>query len=173
MTGMASVRHPSMSFDEFHARLLETLPRLRGFALPFCGTAADADDAMQLTCEKALERWRQWSGQGPLEHWLRKILINSWRDELRSRSRRAGPPIEALPEVRDASDPTDRLYLAQVNTEIMKLPQGQREVMLLVAGEGFSYSETARSLGIPVGTVMSRLCRARHTLIDRLGLDNG
>jgi RNA polymerase sigma-70 factor (ECF subfamily) len=170
---MSAVPHSSMSFSEFHARLLETLPRLRGFALPFCGTAADADDALQLTCEKALERWQQWSGKGPLEHWLKKILINSWRDELRARARRAGPPVEAVPEPAQADDPTDRLYLTQVNTEIMKLPQGQREVLLLVAAEGFSYSETARSLGIPVGTVMSRLCRARHTLIDKLELGNG
>jgi len=170
---MSSVPHSSMSFSEFHARLLETLPRLRGFALPFCGTAADADDAMQLTCEKALERWNQWSGKGPLDHWLKKILINSWRDELRSRARRAGPPVEDVPEPADADDPTDSLYLTQVNTEIMKLPQGQREVLLLVAAEGFSYSETASTLGIPVGTVMSRLCRARQSLIDRLEVGHG
>ena len=171
---MAYVAHPSLTFDEFHARLIETLPRLRGFALPYCGTAADADDAVQLTCEKALEHWTQWTGDGPLDHWLTKILVNAWRDDLRSRRVRAGPSIDAVPEPRDtAVDPTDQLYLEQVNAEIANLPPAQREVLLLVAGEGMSYKEVAATLDIPVGTVMSRLSRARHALIDKLGLENG
>lgn len=171
---MSSVSHPSLTFHEFHARLLETLPRLKGFALPYCGTPADADDAVQLTCERALERWDQWSGKGPLDHWLIKILINGWRDELRSRKLRAGPSDDAVPEPRDVEvDPTDRLFLEQVNSEVLRLPAGQREVLLLVAGEGLSYRETATVLGIPVGTVMSRLCRARQALIAKLGLENG
>lgn len=171
---MSSVPQSAPTFDEFHARLLETLPRLRGFAVPYCGTSTDAEDAVQLTCEKALEHWSQWSGKGPLDHWLIKILINAWRDELRSRKLRAGPSTDAVPEPRDIeADPTDRLYLEQVNAEILRLPSGQREVLLLVAGEGLSYHETATMLGIPVGTVMSRLCRARRALIDKLGLERG
>ena len=168
---MSSVSHSSLSFEEFHANLIETLPRLKGFAMPFCGTPADADDAVQLTCEKALERWQQWSGTGPLDHWLKKILVNVWRDELRSRKLRAGPPIDAVPEPRDVEvDPTDRLYLDEVNSEIARLPANQRDVLLLVVGEGLSYRETAAMLEIPIGTVMSRLCRARQTLIDKLGV---
>lgn len=170
---MSTVAHTSLSFEEFHARLLETLPRLKGFAMPYCGTPADADDAVQLTCEKALEHWRQWSGSGPLDHWLKKILVNVWRDELRSRKLRAGPSVDAVPEPRDVeADPTDRLYLEEVNDEILQLPENQREVLLLVAGEGLSYRETAAMLGIPIGTVMSRLCRARHTLIEHLHVGN-
>ena len=171
---MVTVTHPSLTFDEFHARLIETLPRLRGFALPYCGTAADADDAVQLTCEKALERWTQWTGEGPLDHWLTKILVNAWRDNLRSRRVRAGPTLDAVPEPRAREvDPTDKLYLEQVNAEIASLPPAQREVLLLVAGEGMSYKEVASALDIPVGTVMSRLSRARQALIDRLGLEHG
>lgn len=171
---MSSVSQPALSFDEFHSRLLETLPRLRRFALPYCGTAADADDAVQLTCEKALEHWSQWSGTGPLDHWLMKILVNAWRDEVRSRRLRAGPSVDDVPEPRDIEgDPTDLLYLEQVNSEIRSLPPAQREVLLLVAGEGLSYQETATMLDIPVGTVMSRLSRARHALIERLGLEHG
>ncbi len=168
---MSSVSHSSLTFDEFHARLLETLPSLRGFALPYCGTAADADDAVQLACEKALQHWHQWSGRGPFDHWLRKILINAWRDELRSRKLRSGPSDDEIPEPSDVeTDPTDRLYLEQVNSEIQQLPEGQREVLLLVVGEGLSYQEAATLLDIPIGTVMSRLCRARQALIDKLGL---
>lgn len=161
-------------FDEFHAQLLEILPRLRSFALPFCGTAADADDATQLTCEKALERWTQWSGRGSLDHWLKKILVNCWRDELRSRARRAGPPVDAVAEPCGIeADPAERIYLAQVNAEILRLPPKQRDVLLLVAAEGLSYEEAADALGVPVGTVMSRLSRARRTLADRLASGHG
>lgn len=168
---MSSVTHPAPSFTEFRARLLETLPRLRRFALPLCRTRADADDAMQLTCEKALVHWKQWSGDGPFDHWLIRILVNSWRDELRSRKLRAGPSEDSIPEPADTEvDPTDRLYLEQVNAEIAELPRNQREVLLLVAGEGLTYHEAADRLGIPLGTVMSRLCRARHALIDKLGI---
>jgi RNA polymerase sigma-70 factor (ECF subfamily) len=171
---MSSATHPSLTFDEFHARLIETLPRLKGFALPYCGTPADADDAVQLTCEKALEHWRQWTGEGPLDHWLTKILVNTWRDDLRSRRLRAGPSIDAVAEPADnAADPTDQLYIDQVNAEIAKLPRAQRDVLLLVVGEGLSYKDVAEALGIPIGTVMSRLSRARHELIDKLGLENG
>ncbi|HEY7670923.1 MAG TPA: RNA polymerase sigma factor [Gammaproteobacteria bacterium] len=156
--------------DEFHRRLLETLPQLKRFARSYCGSRADADDAVQVTCERALERWQQWNGQGAFDHWLVKILINSWRDEQRSRKIRAGPALESVPErVDDTENQADRLYLEQVNEEIVKLPEAQREVLLLVASEGFSYQETASTLGIPIGTVMSRLCRARQTLIAKLG----
>ena len=156
--------------DDFQRRLLESLPGLKRFARSYCGSSADADDAVQVTCERALERWRQWNGVGTLEHWLVKILVNSWRDEQRSRRVRAGPNLESVPEREDGT-PThaDRLYLEQVHEEIGKLPESQRDVLLLVASEGLSYQETASALGIPVGTVMSRLCRARQALIDRLG----
>lgn len=160
----------ALSIDDFRARLLESLPRLREFAYSYCGHPSDADDAIQITCERALARWHQWTGEGALDHWLIKILVNSWRDEQRSRRVRAGPDLDSIPERAGyTQNQTDRLYLEQVHKEILKLPSGQREVLLLVAAEGLSYQETAQMLGIPIGTVMSRLCRARQTLIGRFG----
>jgi RNA polymerase sigma-70 factor (ECF subfamily) len=170
---LAPPEEQSVSLEQFRGRLIESLPHLRGFARSYCGSAADADDAVQITCEHALARWQQWNGQGTLEHWLVKILVNSWRDERRSRKVRAGPDIDTIPEPGDDSDYTEGVYLEQVNAEIQRLPDGQREVLLLVASEGLSYQETAAALGIPVGTVMSRLCRARQTLIGKFGNQNG
>jgi RNA polymerase sigma-70 factor (ECF subfamily) len=165
----AAIEATELPRDEFHRRLLETLPQLKRFARSYCGSPADADDAVQVTCERALERWQQWTGEGALQHWLIKILVNSWRDEQRSRKIRAGPALESVPEREDSTqNQADRLYLEQVHEEIVRLPQNQREVLLLVASEGFSYQETASALGIPIGTVMSRLCRARQTLIAKL-----
>lgn len=159
-------------FEHFRVRLVESLPRLRGFAVAYCGSRADADDAIQVTCERALKRWQQWSGEGALEHWLMRILINAWRDELRSRRVRAGPSFDSV-ELADGREEgaASSVYLEQVRGRIMQLPDGQREVLLLVAGEGFSYRETAEALDIPLGTVMSRLSRARQALITALGED--
>jgi RNA polymerase sigma-70 factor, ECF subfamily len=167
------VTNPAGSIEEFRAKLLEALPRLRGFALSYCGAKADADDAVQLACERALGHWQQWSGHGAFDHWLIKILVNAWRDELRSRKVRAGPELDSLPEpaTRDA-DAAEHVYLEQVQTAITRLPEAQREVLVLVAAEGMSYQETADMLGIPIGTVMSRLCRARRALIERFGIGN-
>jgi RNA polymerase sigma-70 factor, ECF subfamily len=159
---------------EFRSELLDSLPTLRRFAAGYCRTPHDADDAVQLTCERALARWRQWTGEGPLEHWLVKILANVWRDETRSRRLRSGPNLDSVPEPKsDSSDAADSLYLEEVLQEVDLLPDGQRDVLLLVAGEGLSYRETAERLDIPVGTVMSRLSRGRKALIRRLGTDGG
>ena len=142
--------------------------------MSYCRTKVDAEDAVQLTCERALGRWQQWHGDGALDHWLIKILVNVWRDELRARKLHAGPDLESLPEPEDhEADADEKVYLEQVQAAITKLPDGQREVLLLVAGEGFSYQEAAVALGVPIGTIMSRLSRARHTLIARFGNHHG
>lgn len=171
---MYSISHTPPTFEEFHASLLETLPCLKGFAIACCGCGADADDAVQLACEKALRHWDQWSGDRPFDHWLKRILVNAWRDELRSRKLRAGPSLELMPEPSDPDgDAADRLYFDQIRSAILRLPPCQRDVMLLVVDEGLSYHDAAEQLGVPIGTVMSRLCRARHTLIEKLEPVNG
>ena len=157
-------------FNVFQRQLVESLPRLRNFALSYCGSRADAEDAVQLTCERALKRWEQWHGDGALEHWLLKILVNAWRDERRYRQIRSGrslTPVEAQED--NDTDAETSTYLDQVRAEILRLPMNQRQVLVLVAGEGLSYKETADLLDIPLGAVMSRLARARQTLISVLG----
>jgi RNA polymerase sigma-70 factor (ECF subfamily) len=171
MTPLRSVDNPR--FAHFQRELVQALPRLRGFALNYCGTSADADDAVQLTCERALQRWQQWTGDGALEHWLLKILINAWRDERRYRNVRAGfgaTPIELTADGERNAEAT--LYLDQVRAEILRLPDGQREALVLVVSEGLSYKETAEVLGVPIGTVMSRLARARQQLAAVFGERN-
>ena len=162
-------------FATFQQALVQMLPRLRGLALSYCGSLPDAEDTVQQTCERALRHWRQWRGSGELEHWLLKILVNAWRDERRYRLLRSpdgasrDEPLQAL-----GSDAETEAYLDQVRAQILRLPSGQREVLLLVAGEGLSYKEAALVLGVPVGTIMSRLARARQTLLAALGdLDDG
>ena len=160
--------HPELSFAEFRATLLASLPMLLRFARGYCKTVDDAEDAVQATCEHALTRWHQWSGKGSLEHWLIKILVNAWRDETRSRKIRAGLPLDSVPEPKsDLSDPADIFYLEQVLDGVQHLPEGQRDVLSLVACEGLSYQEAADQLDIPVGTVMSRVSRGRRMIVQQ------
>lgn len=153
----------------FRQQLLAQLPRLRRFALGHCRSVADADDLVQMTVERALSRWRQWSGEGPLEYWLFSILRNIWRDEGRRWKRMSDVIVAADAENSVESDSETSVYLDQMHHLITRLSDGQREALLLVCVEGMSYKETAAVLDIPVGTVMSRLARARATLMEMSG----
>ena len=147
---------------------LETmLVRLWRFAMTQCGDRALADDLVQSTCRRALERADQFEPGSRLDSWLYAILMSIWRNTTRSMSVRRGA---GLVEIADAhleapdADGESRVHLAQVLKAISELPEGQRLVMLLVCVEGMSYSEAAQTLQIPIGTVMSRLSTARKAI---------
>lgn len=143
------------------------LPRLRRFAYGLTGSRDEADDLVQSACERALSRLHQWRPGTRLDSWMYRILQTVWIDRLRSRRTR----IEAEPELLrrlaggDAQRELEaRLDLARVRRLIAALPDEQRLVLVLVTVEGFSYKDAAETLGIPIGTVMSRLARARLEL---------
>lgn len=143
------------------------LPRLRRFAYGLTGSRDEADDLVQSACERALSRLHQWRPGTRLDSWMYRILQTVWIDRLRSRRTR----MEAEPEVLERLAGGDarreleaRLDLARVRRLIAALPEEQRVVLVLVTVEGFSYKDAAETLGIPIGTVMSRLARARLEL---------
>ncbi len=151
--------------------LLPLLPRLRRLARALAGQTADADDLVQVVLERALSRAAQWRPDAALDKWVFAIARNAWRDELRARGRSQNlfAPEEAGVTAADAtSAPAQTLDLAAA---LAALPPDHREVVALVLVEGLSYSETADLLGVPVGTVTSRLARARATLQAHLGKD--
>lgn len=152
----------------FREALIESIPRLRRFACSYCRNRADADDALQITYERALLHWQQWSGRGSLDRWLISILVNARRDEARARAGKPLCPLDAVPEAETGSSTLDVAYLEQIQGEVLRLPRHFRDVLWLVACEGLSYRETAQTLHVPMGTVMSRLSRARHLLQARL-----
>jgi len=149
--------------------LLTELPRLRRYARALVGDRAAADDLVQDTLERAWSRVAQWRQGSDLRAWLFSIMHNLRVDQLRR------PGLKMLPmEDEDFAVPTratqsDRLELADLDSALARLPEEQRAVLLLVAIEEMRYDEVAATLGIPVGTVMSRLSRGRERL--RLILD--
>lgn len=137
-------------------------------AVMWCHDESLADDLTQEALAKALARSRQLRDHAKLRPWLYGILANCWRDHLRAR--RPMVDIDSIEEhclatELSAEHTAGQAELAgQVRSAVAQLPLGQRTALALVDLEGFSYAEVAGILEIPVGTVMSRLCRARASL---------
>jgi RNA polymerase sigma factor (sigma-70 family) len=145
--------------------LTQLLPALRRFAYSLTGARADADDLLQNTIERLLSR--EMPENVELIKWAFRVCRNIWIDEYRARKIRHNAA--QLPELEEPTeDGTNRIYneitLKQVNTAMEKLPDDQRSILALIAIQGMSYKEVAETLGIPIGTVMSRLARARIAL---------
>lgn len=139
------------------------IPALRRYARGLTGHATTADDLVQDCLLRAISRERQFRGVN-LAGWLYAILTNLARSEQRTRRRQ--PSIGPLTDHADAgSDPASRIGILAA---LGALGRDQREVLLLTAVEGFTYEETAEIIAVPIGTVMSRLARARDALAERL-----
>lgn len=157
-------------FDEVRAQLGELLPRLRRFARVITRNVQDADDLVQVAAEKALARADQWRPDARLDSWIFGIMRNAWIDEIRARRRRerVHAPEEAGATVGDASAEAREIALS-VQAAMARLPVEQRLAVALVLVEGLSYREAAEVLGIPIGTLTSRLARGREALQAVLG----
>ncbi len=155
-------------------RLCELLPRLRRFARGLAGNVHDADDVVQVALERALARadqFREGAGEGHgLEAWVFGIVRNAWLDEVRARQRRGQvlAPEELGEHVGESPfDGRDRAM--SVEAAMARLPEEQREAVMLVLVEGLAYKEAAAALEVPIGTLTSRLARARTALQKMLG----
>jgi len=157
---------------DFQEELVALLPKLRRFAITLTGNMHEADDLVQQACEKALRKQNQWQTGTRLDSWVYRIIQNQHIDTLRGRSRRGEHTAES--DITSLVDPSSEQkaerenMLSKLSKIIEELPAEQRSVMLLVAVEGHSYSEAAEALAIPVGTVMSRLSRARTRITSML-----
>jgi RNA polymerase sigma factor (sigma-70 family) len=152
------------------APLIEPLiPALRRYARTFLRDAVAADDLVQDTLERAVSRWHQRRPEGNTRSWLFAILHNLAINRLRQTARRGSMllPLEEAQEsdVGTPSTQEDRLRAREILAAVDQLPDDHRSVLLLVSVEDLSYAEAARVLDVPVGTVMSRLARARASLL--------
>lgn len=157
----------------FELELTQLLPRLRRFAHALARDTADADDLTQATIERALRSRSQWQPGTSLHGWCCRIMRNLWIDTARSRNRRAAHEAPELEGEKVGSDPRDAMDasvdLKRIMAAMSGLPDEQREVVALILVEGFGYREVAEMLGVPIGTVSSRLVRGRTALLAMVG----
>jgi RNA polymerase sigma-70 factor (ECF subfamily) len=156
--------------DEIEA----TIPSLRRYAHALVRDREAADDLVQDCLERAVARRRDWRGDGPVRAWLFRILLNLHRDTRRGASARAVlMTIQPQDEPQGSGGQEEHLDLSDVHAAMERLPADQRAALLLVALEGMSLQEAARVLGVPEGTLASRIARARASLRHMTGRPDG
>ena len=174
MRQVSAERQPNVDgpmSGSFNDQLIAVLPRLRRFARGLTGSATEADDLVQAACERALARVHQFQEGTRFDSWMFRIVQTIWIDHLRARDiRRVGSEDEAMHVGTD--EPVRRvearLALDEVRVALRELPPDQRTALMLVTVDGLSYKEAAEIAEVPVGTIMSRLARARLALQVRL-----
>lgn len=160
--------------NDVKAQLVALLPRLRRFARGLTGSIDEGDDLVQSACVRALSNLDQWQAGSRLDSWMFRIIHNLSRDRYRAkRSRGDEVGADLLAEIPgEQGDRTAEavLTLADVGRIISALPESQRVVLMLIVVDGLSYEQTAQVLDLPIGTVTSRLARARQRIAE--GLDS-
>jgi RNA polymerase sigma-70 factor, ECF subfamily len=161
------VKGTESTSDEVRKQLGQFIPRLRRFALTLTRSQVDADDLVQSTLERALAYVQQWESGTRLDSWLYRIAQNLWIDQCR-RARVRGSTESADATVLTGEDGRDicerQLMVRDAVRALASLPEDQQTVLALVSIEGLSYAEAAKVLNVPIGTVMSRLARARRAI---------
>jgi len=161
--------------EEVRSGLREHLPRLWRYGLVLARRRDVAEDLVQATCMRALERAHQFQSGTRLDRWLLAILHSIWLNEVRAQRIRAGQGFvdaEAVLTVDGAAQMDERLLAGDVLRRVGDLPEAQRAAIFLAYVEGMAYREVAEILDIPVGTVMSRLASARARLAEAFAADD-
>ena len=143
--------------------IVELIPRLRRYARALAGDRAGADDLVQDTLERAWNKFHLWRPGSDLRAWLFTVMHNVYVNKIRS-ARNFVPLDDEADEMSVAGTQGAGIEIRDLERALALLPPGQREVLLLVALDDMSYAEVAQVLEIPIGTVMSRLSRAREKL---------
>ncbi len=163
------------SLDGVRAQIVGLLPRLRRFAVALTGTVADGDDLVQDTVERALKNLNQWEVGTSLDSWMFRIAKNRFIDSRRAAKRKQSVIVEVSDKERESvildgpETIENNLTLTALTGALQSLPVDQREAVALVLINGASYREAADALGIPIGTLTSRVARARANLAAALG----
>ncbi len=159
---------------DFRLQIVDFLPRLRRFSCALTGDQDKGDDLVQETCARALSRLDQWEPGTRLDSWMFRIAQNIWLDQRRAHKVRGDTA--DIDEVYDLAGEDGRviaearLTLAEVSQGIAQLPPDHQVLIGLICVDGLSYKEAAEILDVPIGTVMSRLARARRAIFDRAQL---
>ena len=147
-------------------------PRLWRYCLALTGDRYRSDDLAQAACLRAIEKADKFKAGTHFDRWMFRLTQRLWINEIRKEAVRNGGGLSSIDEedlVDTKPDPEVNLLGREVLMEVMRLPEAQRATLLLVYVEGYSYSEAANLLEIPIGTVMSRLAVARSKLVKKYG----
>jgi len=160
--------------ETIRAQMVQLLPRLRRFAIALAGSQADGDDLVQDTVERALKNLHTWEPGTRLDSWMFRIAKNRFIDTRRTARRVRAVAIDAPEEAAQVAEDgaravEARLELRDVTTALAALPDEQREAVALVLVDGMSYRDAADLLAIPIGTLTSRIARARTALVQAVG----
>jgi len=153
------------SSETVRREIAALLPRLRRFGRTLAHHREDADDLVQIAVERALTRAEQWQAGTRLDSWMFRIMQNAWIDETRARERRGKTFVAEEEGEHVGVSPTDaQIDAIAVRKAVAQLNDDQRAVVGLVLVDGLPYREAAEVLGVPIGTLTSRLARAREAL---------
>jgi RNA polymerase sigma-70 factor (ECF subfamily) len=163
-----------MSLDPtIRDQLLAAAPSLRAFAISLSGNVDRADDLVQETLMRALANIHSFQPGTNMPAWLFTILRNLFRSEYRKRRREVEDPDGGYAEtLKTQPEQPGRVEFKEFRDALAKLPSDQREALVLVGASGFSYEEAAEICGCAVGTIKSRVNRARTRLAHLLAIDN-
>jgi RNA polymerase sigma factor (sigma-70 family) len=161
------------SNDTIRSQIAALVPRLRRFALSVTGNRADADDLVQDTLERALRHLDQWQRGTRLDSWMFRIAQNHFIDAQRAARRKRNVFVETEASAADAGYDGERAVEAHMTwretcAALSTLPEDQRSAVALVLIDGMSYRDAADVLGVPVGTLTSRLARGREVLAEKI-----
>lgn len=158
--------------------LPEIAPRLWRYCLVLSGRRDVADDLAQSACLRAIEKAHQFQPGTHLDRWVFRIAQRIWLNDLRANAVRRGTGVVSIHDTELPDTVTGRnisaesnIFVTEVLSQVAALPEAQRETVMLVYIEGFSYKDAAEILDIPIGTIMSRLAAARAKLTKRMGQD--
>jgi RNA polymerase sigma factor (sigma-70 family) len=162
-----------VALETVRREIVALLPRLRRFALSLTGNATDADDLVQDAVERGLRNLHRWQPGTRLDSWMFRLTQNIWIDAVRARKVRKATSLdtdEAVTVSMDGARAMDaRLAFTATARAMEKLPEEQRVAVALVLVDGMAYRDAAEVLGVPIGTLTSRLFRARAALAQALG----
>jgi RNA polymerase sigma-70 factor (ECF subfamily) len=162
----------ALPLQDAHRAITDLIPDLHRFARSLTRSADAAEELVQTACERAISNPQVLATIEQPASWMRTIIRNMWIDQKRSFHERLTAPLEAAEHV--GTEETERALiarstLARVREVMVTLPEEQRSAIMLVCVSGLSYQEAATELNIPIGTLMSRLCRGRLELARRMG----
>lgn len=150
----------------FLTQLEHCIPALRRYAFTLFYRQEEADDLVQDCLERALKKQALWQPSSSLRAWLFTMQHNLYVNQLRATARKPELVYDTDSLVHPLEPCQSDVLMKDIDFCLRQLPEDQRQVLLLVTVEGFRYKEVAKIMGIPLGTVMSRLSRARSTLYD-------